>query len=226
MQRIKSKNQQKNITKTLSPKGKDLLYDYCNKIGIKDGRENLIFNLFNKILDYKDTDLIIKSSEWGLKTYYTLKNHNYQLNTVGDTDNGRFFIYMLALAYIVGGFGNRAFGDHNPVEEIDEIEINLEDFNLQFEDIKSFLEEETDNKKMEEIKKYNIITSQDIWTAICDYKKSIHDCITGIYKDDKEKEPTHKLYISLVNIFHEDDTYFPFEKQQEAYSFVDNSFSI
>ena len=227
MKTTKSKNKQKAVTKNLSPKGKDALYDYCTKVGIKDGREDLIYNIFNKVLDYGDIDFITKSSEWGLKTYYTLKNHNYQLVTIGDTDKGRFFIYMLTLAHIVGGFGNRAFGDHNSVEATDEeLEINLEDFNLEFKDIECYLEENINKKRLTKIKKYNYVTTQDIWATICDYKKSIHNCIIGIYKDGKEKEPTYKLYMSLVNLFYTENISFSFEKQQEAYSFVDNGFSI
>jgi len=203
---------------------------------IKDNREDLAFSVFSKVLDYGDTNFIKKLCEWGLKEYDMLNNNSpkYELRTIGDTDKGRFFIYMVTFAFIVGKFGNKAFGDHNFVEATDELELDLDDFNLEYKDIKSFLEEDTPDERKKWIKTYKIVNAQkDIWTAIVDYKQSIHGCLIGLSKDKGEKEPVLKLYNSLLELYETRDEeteemVLPchnFGQQLSAYTYIDNGFS-
>lgn len=202
---------------------------------IKDSREDLAFSVFSKVLDYDDIDLIKKISEWGLKEYDILNTNypKYELRTIGDTDKGRFFVYMVTFAFIFGGFVNRAFGRHNFVEALDELEFDLDDFNLEYKDIKSFLEEDISNERKRWIKTHGAINSQDIWTSIVDYKQSIYECLVGLIKERGEKEPVLKLYNSLSELLETKDeetgetvSYVgSFGKQLSAYEYIENGFS-
>ncbi len=191
--------------------------------------KEIFVDTFNQLSDYTGDN--IKESNWGLDAYKLFEKNNRFLVTDGDTKKGRVFIYAVASSFIVTNFTNRIHNDFFTEVSSDKT-IDFNKLGLSYEDIKCYLEDVTDERK-KEIAESDNLSLEDIWTALWDYIKSIHDCLCGVYKEQEDHDPIQKIYISLISIFDtfDDETgdtipiSISFSNRTNAYSFVSEGFS-
>lgn len=190
-------------------------------------RKELFTIVYRFVLDYADDKVVERCAEWGLKTFELLEQ-NKLIITASDNERGTDFIYAVTTAMIVGEFGNFCFDDNCS----DESEVDLGDVGLELEDVKEYLNEDTDDERREELRRINYVNIQDLWTAIVEWKKEIHKSLVKIYTDKGEEDPDYVILISLKEIFNvkDEDTgevsapYSYHWQEIDAYQYVLNDF--
>ena len=179
--------------------------------------------IYRATLDYADDKVIERCAKWGLDTFELLKQHKLII-TASDNERGTDFMYAVTTAMIVGEFGNFCFDDNCS----DESEIDLGDVELELDDVKEYLNEDTDDERREELRRMNYVNIQDIWMAIQKRKREIHKSLVKIYTEKKEEDPDYAIFTSLVEIFEEkgeevDEIIAPYSnsgQEMDAYEYI------
>ena len=150
----------------------------------------------DQILDYADDEVISRCACWGYDVQQKLIKHKMFLVQAGAEERSDF-MYAVATAVIIGEFAKRAFNDHFS----DEIGIDLDLLDIDFEQIREFLEKDIESDRLEFLEGGNTIGLQDMWTVMCEWKQDIHQSLVDIYKAEGKGDPNNRIFDSLVAIF-------------------------
>jgi predicted nucleic-acid-binding Zn-ribbon protein len=165
--------------------------------------DRLFLGVFGKMLDYGDQDILYKSAQWG-KTAFRNIEHLGGITASDVADHKEQFIFAVALAFIVGHFGDRAFGDHNFYNDdsAGEIEFDLGAIGLNSMDVEYCLDDDITKERREELRRMNCLTLNDIWSEMWGRIREIYKGLVSFYKPGP-KDPDWAIYSSLLEIFEE-----------------------
>lgn len=187
--------------------------------------QKLFKEIHDQVLDYADEELIWKCANWGYEVSQILLKHGRYVVQAG-AEQSSPFVYAVVTAVTIGEFAERAFNDHFN----EEISINLGALDTDFEEIRGFLNKDIKPERLELLKESNTVGLQDVWTALWEWKSDTHKSLVEIYKEQGEKDPNYRIFISLLNIYKDTDEGGTFYRsmtdaqKQEAYEFVSNGF--
>jgi len=150
----------------------------------------------DQVLDYADDEVISRCAAWGYAVQQELAQHKRELVQAG-AEEGSDFMYAVATAVIIGEFAKRAFNDHFS----DEIGIYLDLLDIDFEQIRGFLEKDIELDRLEFLDGGNTVGLQDMWTIMYEWKQHIHQSLVDIYKAEGKGDPNDRIFDSLVAIF-------------------------
>lgn len=179
-------------------------------------KKQLFQYVFKQILDYGSASFIKRCAKWGLDTLEMLEQNERVVVVNGERGND--FIYAVTTAVIVGEFGRLAFNNHF----LNEIEIDLEQTGLVFDDVEIYMDDTVPNKRWKELRKGNFVNLQDIWSVVQEWKQEVHHSLVDIYKRQNNFNPTDHIFIYIEAIFDQEDD--RMDKRLPSYSYVEQGF--
>lgn len=190
--------------------------------------QELFKQAHDQVLDYADEGLIWKCANWGYEVSQILLKHNRYIVQARTelAEQSSPFMYAVATAMMIGEFAERAFKDYFDNEGT----IDLDALDMNFEEIRGLLNKDIKPERPELLKESNTVGLQDIWTALWEWKSETYKALAEIYKEQGEKDPDYRIFISLVNIYKDTDEGETFYRSMtdaqklEAYGFVSNGF--
>lgn len=162
------------------------------------------FELYKKIhdqiLDYADDEMIARCARWGYAVQQKIDEHKMFLVQAGAEEIPEF-IYAVATAVIIGEFAKRAYNDHFS----DEVGIDLDLLDINFEQIRGFLEKNIEPDRLEFLEGGNVVGLQDMWAVTNEWKQHIHQSLIVICKEQGKGDPIDRIFTSLITVFEERD---------------------
>jgi len=190
-----------------------------------DEQLELYQKVHDQVLDYAFDEVIFPCALWGYGVHKKLVKHNLVLAQMG-AEEAEDFIYAVTTAVIIGEFAQIAYGDHFN----DEAGIDLSLLDLDFEQIRAFIDKKVPKYRVQFLDEGNSVGLQDMWTAICEYKKETHKSLKSIYEKEKGTDIDDTLYNSLTKLFEPRDekgTMFSSmidSRRLNAISYINNGF--
>ncbi len=178
--------------------------------------QELYKNVHDQVLDYADDDVIGRAARWGLSIQKTLEQNGRLLVQAG-AEGSSVFMYAVVTAVIVGEFAKSAYNDYFS----DEAGIDLDLLDMDFQQIRGFLENDIAQDRYDFLDGGNAVGLQDMWAAIHEWKADTYQSFTHIYGKNRVDEI---LYQSLSEIF--SDTSSTDGQCLSAYAYVSNGFQV
>lgn len=175
--------------------------------------------IYLQVLDYTDEKFIYECAKWGIDAESKTTKNNLS-DKLSKKEKTLSFIYALTTATIAGEFGKISFNDYLP----EEAEIDLSDLEMNFKDIKPFLNKGMSKSRMNLLESKNFVRVDDLWDAVCECKVVIHKSLFEIYGKEN-KEPDVIIYQSLLELFGSIENCVDLGRQLSAIAYIKNSFS-
>lgn len=174
--------------------------------------------IYLQVLDYTDERFIYECAKWGIDTESkTIQNNlSDDLSTKEKTVS---FIYALTTATIIGEFAKISFNDYLP----EKAEIDLYDLEMNFNDIRHFLNKDTPKEHINILETGNIVDINDLSEVVVEYKDYIYKALSETYTKEN-KDPNVAIYTSLLGLFGSVDDCISLGSQLIAISYVKNKF--
>lgn len=160
----------------------------------------LFKKVYDQVLDYADDELISRCAVWGYSVYELIRQDNQEI-VQGGAEKASPFMYAVATAVIIGEFSKRAYNDYFS----NETGIDLDLLDIDFEQIRGFLEKDMGSDRFELLEGGNTVGLQDMWTVINEWKQHIHQSLVDIYKEEGNGNSIDRIFTSFVVIFEEKD---------------------
>lgn len=180
--------------------------------------------VFDQVLDYGDTEMLRLCADWDYNVQQKLAQHGRLVVPCG-AEEGSEFMYAVVAACIVGEFARYARNDYFN----DEGEIDLDLLDVDFAQIRGFLEKDITADRLGLLKRNKAVGLQDVWTAINEWKQDIYNSLVYIYKQEGV-DPDEAIFDSLVKIFETIDdeglvsSGLTVTQELSAYEYVGNGF--
>ncbi|EKD24304.1 MAG: hypothetical protein ACD_81C00058G0002 [uncultured bacterium] len=160
-----------------------------------EGQE-LYKKVHSEILDYSDGELIGQCAKWGYEVEQKLlENKRYLIQ--GGAESASSFMYAVVTAVIIGEFAKRVFNDHFS----DEAEIDLSVLDMEFEQMRGFLEEDISLDRIRYLEEGHCVGLQDIWGNICEWKSDVYRSLVDIYEQQGILDPNAIILETLAGAF-------------------------